>query len=363
MSARAGRGCPSFEGRARLREELTSPQLSICIATLNRAAELARMLDSIVSQATDAVEIAIVDGASRDATPQVVAEIQGRFPHVRYLRLPEKGGVDRDYDRSVELATGAYCWLLSDDDILKPGAIAAVLEATRGGYDLVVVNAEGRSADLERVIDDRRLQVQADRVWTPAEQEGFFAATAGYLSFIGGVVIRRDLWLSRERERFFGSAFVHIGVIFQSPLPGDIRVLAHPWIALKLGSAEWSARAFEIWMFKWPGLIWSFERFSPAARAAVTRPEPWRRPSALLRYRARAAYGAAHYAQLLAPRLDSALARGLAWGVAHVPLWVANLVGLAFYTIVRPSEVELLDLRTSPAYYRRLFRRRAPGAA
>src|SRR5262245_32717217 len=97
-------------------------RLSICIATMNRAEELARMLESIERQATDAVEISIVDGASRDDTPRVVAALQERFPRVRYLRLEEKGGVDRDYDRSVAQATGEYCWLLSDDDILKPGA-------------------------------------------------------------------------------------------------------------------------------------------------------------------------------------------------------------------------------------------------
>lgn len=339
------------------------PRLSICIATLNRAPELACMLESIVSQATDDVEIVVVDGASRDATPQVVAEVQGRFPHVRYLRLAERGGVDRDYDRTVELASGAYCWLLSDDDVLKPGAVAAVLDATRSEHDLIVVNAEGRNADLSKVLVAPRLEVTADRVWAPEEQERFFAETAGYLSFIGGVVIRRELWLARERERYFGTVFVHVGVIFQSPLPGTILVLAHPWIAQRLGSAEWSARAFEIWMFKWPNLIWSFARFSEAARAAVTRAEPWRRPTALLRYRARAAYGAVLYAQLLQPRLTSPTARALAWGVAHVPLWIANLIGLFFYSVVRPSEAERIDLRASPAYYRRLLRPPGPGTA
>jgi glycosyltransferase involved in cell wall biosynthesis len=332
-----------------------TPSLSLCIATLNRAPLLARMLDSIAVQAGEEVEIAVVDGASTDGTPQVVAEVQRRFPRLRYLRLAEKGGVDRDYDRAVELARGRYCWLLSDDDVLKPGAVAAVLAATRSHYDLVVVNAEGRNADLTRVIDDRRLHVSADRVWRPAEQERFFAETAYYLSFIGGVVVRREVWLARDRQSYFGTAFVHIGVLFQRPLDGDVLVLAEPWIALRLGAAEWSSRAFEIWMFKWPRLVWSFAQFSEAARAAVARREPWRRPTALLRFRARGAYTEADYRQFLAGRLESPLARALALAVARVPLWLANVIGLAFYSVVRPSEVERLDLRTSPAYFRRAF--------
>ena len=93
-------------------------RLSVCIATLNRAPLLERMLDSIVSQAGEEVEVVVVDGASTDDTPRVVADVQRRFPRLRCLRLAEKGGVDRDYDRTVELASGEYCWLLSDDDIL-----------------------------------------------------------------------------------------------------------------------------------------------------------------------------------------------------------------------------------------------------
>src|SRR5262249_57418214 len=47
-----------------------------------------------------------------------------------------------------------------------------------------------------------------------------------YVSFIGCVVIKRDLWLNREKDRHIGSEFIHVGVIFQAPLPRGPRVLA-----------------------------------------------------------------------------------------------------------------------------------------
>ena len=79
-------------------------RLSICIATLNRGAFIGETLESIIRQATDEVEIVVVDGASTDNTEEVVRGFQQRWPRLNYLRLPEKGGVDRDYDRAVALA-------------------------------------------------------------------------------------------------------------------------------------------------------------------------------------------------------------------------------------------------------------------
>src|SRR6185503_6310209 len=108
-------------------------------------------------------------------------------------------GVDQDFDKAVGYARGEYCWLLSDDDELAPGAIATVLAALADGPELVVVNAEVRDRDLARVVKRSQLALEEDRSFGADEAEQLFAATAGYLSFIGGVVVRRAAWQARQR--------------------------------------------------------------------------------------------------------------------------------------------------------------------
>lgn len=332
-------------------------RLSICIATFNRARFIGATLESIISQATEEVEIVIVDGASADDTEQVVGKYTQRFPRLRYFRQDSNMGVDRDFARSVELAIGEYCWLMSDDDLLKPGAIRPVLKEASRNYGLIIVNSEVRNTDLSEVIEENRLHRTDNRIYKPGEGQIFFSEVANYLSFIGCVVIKRDLWNAREKERFFGTAFIHVGVIFQTPLSEDIMVIADPLITIRYGNALWSARGFEIWMFQWPDLIWSFPDYSEWAKRRVCPREPWRSLKELLVCRAKGIFSIKEYRRLLEPRTVSRWSRFLSLLIAVIPGCLANLFGVIYFSIFyNDPRFPIEDLANSRFYFLSYFR-------
>ncbi len=331
---------------------MTTPKLSICIATLNRAAFLGETLDSIIAQATDEVEIIVVDGASTDNTEELVRGYQQRFPRLNYLRLEAKGGVDKDYCRTVELAQGEYCWLMSDDDLLKPGAIQAILEATQRDYPLIIVNSEVRNINVSKLVVPARLPFITDQVYGPTDNQRLFIDTAYYISFIGCVVVRRQLWNERQKEQYIGTEFVHIGVIFQSPFNGDVLVIARPWITIRYGNASWSSRYFSIWMFKFPQLIWSFADYSEAAKQQAYPREPWRKMKILLVNRATGVYTPKEYSDLVKPRLKASAERLGAWVIAYTPACLINLVVLVYFILFKPQfRLALEDFRNSRFYF------------
>lgn len=276
---------------------MTNPCLSICIATYNRAGYIGETLDSIIPQLDDDVELLVVDGASTDNTEDVLRRYINADPRIRYVRLPVKGGVDKDYDKSVELAHAEFCWLFTDDDLLRPGAVAAVKAAIKEGHDLVVVNAEMRNRELSFILKRQRIIIQKDKVYAPNNMEGIFIDALNHLSFIGAVVIRRSVWLSRERESYFGTEFVHVGVIFQKSLSGPALIIAEPYIIIRLGTQQWLPHRFDIFMFKWPKLVWSFNHISKEAKLSVTCRKPWRNFMTLIIQRSVNAYNIQSYCQ------------------------------------------------------------------
>jgi glycosyltransferase involved in cell wall biosynthesis len=326
--------------------------LSLCIATYNRADFIVETLDSIIPQLTGEVEVLVVDGASTDDTEEVMHDYLQRCERIRYVRLPIKGGVDNDYNQAVEYARGEYCWLFTDDDIAKPGAIQAVLNQIKQGYDLIIVNAEVRNSDLSALLEDKRLPILKDRTYFPNDFEKFFIDNGNYMSFIGCVVIKRNIWQEREREKYYGSEFIHLGVIFQKNFESAISVISTPYISIRLGNAQWTTRAFEIWILKWPKLIWSFEFLTDTAKTIVSPREPWRKLTTLTHLRAQGNFGLEEYCRFVRPRISSLGERAIIRTIAFIPGCLLNLLAIIYYSFKsRHGKIVFFVLKQSKFYY------------
>ncbi len=172
------------------------------------------------------------------------------------------------------------------------------------------------------------------------------ADAGNYLSFIGGVVIRRDLWNVREKAKYFGTEFIHLGVIFQSPLPGEALVIARPWIVIRYGNALWTAKSFQIWMFKFPQLIWSFPDCADWAKQRVEHREPWKRWERLLQARALGQFSVKEFDAWLAPHLKPSPRKLLTRAIACLPVRPLNWLARVFVRHIarKDPSITLFDL-------------------
>lgn len=336
-----------------------TPRLSVCIATLNRAEFIGETLESIGVQLREGIEIVVVDGASKDDTEKVVRDMQARFPAIRYVRLERNNGVDRDFNTAVELAAGEYCWLMSDDDLAKPGAIDAIMRAIDQGCSLAILNTELVSFDLATMIDPDRLRFGSDRTYRADEFDRLFEETSAFLTYIGAVVIKRELWLARNREAYFGSYFIHVGVIFQAPLPGPAIAFAKPLISVRFGNTQWRPREFQIRMVCWTELIQSLTKVTPQVRDRCYPREPWTSIKSLFFYRAKGTYSLTEYQRWVRPRVSAPWDIVKAWAIAVFPGVLANLIGLAYCSrSYRDADIHFLDMKASRFYLPYLLKRR-----
>lgn len=107
-------------------------RLSVCIPAFNRAAELRELLDSIAAQAYPHYEVVICEDASpqRAQIREVVEHYQGVLPgRIRYFENAENLGYDANFRELIRRATGDYCFIMGNDDLVAPGAFVTVADA------------------------------------------------------------------------------------------------------------------------------------------------------------------------------------------------------------------------------------------
>lgn len=90
-----------------------NPKISIIIATLNCERTLKKCLDSIVEQTYPNKEIIILDGISRDTTPQIAQEYA---KEIAYFESSPDTGIYHAWNKALAHVTGDWVLFMGADD-------------------------------------------------------------------------------------------------------------------------------------------------------------------------------------------------------------------------------------------------------
>ncbi len=105
-----------------------APTLSYCVVNTNGRDYLLACLEAIKRTHPEGVEreVLVLDNASNDGSAEAVRSHDSGVQLIERERRTGKGENDSTLMRE---ATGKYCLLLNEDSELRPGAVAALLEA------------------------------------------------------------------------------------------------------------------------------------------------------------------------------------------------------------------------------------------
>lgn len=124
----------------------TLPPLSLVMPIFNAGAYLERTLRSLALNNLDGVEIIVMDGASTDATPEILAHYGALFDIV--VSEPDRGQSEA-LNKGFARAGGDVFGWLNGDDLLLPNTLNAVRAAFRDDPDAVVIVGDAAMADLD----------------------------------------------------------------------------------------------------------------------------------------------------------------------------------------------------------------------
>ena len=101
--------------------------MTVVTVARNAAGTICDTIDSVLAQTYPAIEHWVIDGASTDGTPQLLASYGARLPY--WTSEPDAGIADA-FNKGVRRATGDYLHFLSADDAYaSPTAVAEVMAA------------------------------------------------------------------------------------------------------------------------------------------------------------------------------------------------------------------------------------------
>ena len=232
------------------------PRISICIATLNRPIEVIEVIEAVAKfEHNSKFEIIMVDSsdAKNIELEEKIHDLGGK-----YIWTGIACGIDQDFDLAVRNSSGDYCWLVADDDRPVAESAIRILHAIASSPELVLINASVHNLDYTRMLSGTLIPDGAGESQILNADISALSAMSALLTYIGSIVIRRDLWLNSRPERFFGTEFVHVGVILSALPIKQIQVIRDPLVQIRYGQAHWKMRYAQIWWKNWERLILSF---------------------------------------------------------------------------------------------------------
>jgi glycosyltransferase involved in cell wall biosynthesis len=206
----------SNNGNGTLKEISSEILISICVPTYNGLPHLARLIDALRCSTSTHFEIVISDDCSSDGTWQYLTDISQQDPRLKCFRNAANLGMDRNFARSVELASGDYVWLCGQDDLIHPEGIDSVIERITEIPQLDFIY-------LNHIKVKEHAQVTADSAsFLPSHHYGhgldaFLTAHDHQLpTFLPEYIIRRTLWNQSNAAQYFGTNYCQVGVFLDS---------------------------------------------------------------------------------------------------------------------------------------------------
>ncbi len=121
-------------------ERIAPVRVSVLLTTYNGADFLRETLDSVLAQRFSDFEIVVVDDASTDATPDVLAACTD--PRLLALRSPRRLGVAEARNFGFSHCRGAYIAAQDHDDLSRPERLAIQSDYLDSNPDVVLVASE-----------------------------------------------------------------------------------------------------------------------------------------------------------------------------------------------------------------------------
>lgn len=127
---------------------MSKPIVSVVLPTHNGARYLAKSIESVIAQTFHSWELIIVDDASSDATPEIVARFCNDDSRIKSIRHETNRRLPGALNTGFAAAIGEFLTWTSDDNLYRREALAEMALVLDGKPEIGLVYADCTEIDL-----------------------------------------------------------------------------------------------------------------------------------------------------------------------------------------------------------------------
>ncbi len=185
--------------------------ISICIHHYNRSRYLLSVLESIRTQDYPEVEVIVSDDCSTDdsgeAIPAYLAEVQDSTQvRFKYIRQPKNLGYDGNLRAALGAGEGEYLFVLGNDDALPAKDTVSRL----AGVLTQLNRPDVAFTNFHLCESPHEVQRRAKTTAVLGSGPEVALKTFRCFSFVGGLVMKREIFAKHNVSKYDGSVYVQI---------------------------------------------------------------------------------------------------------------------------------------------------------
>ena len=141
------------------------PLVSIVLPTFNGSRYLGESVRSCIAQTYPNWELILVDDASTDSTPRLIAEFVAQDARIRSLRNDPNRRLPASLNRGFKESRGEYLTWTSDDNYYAPEALSKMVSVLQKNPTTDFVYADYQTIDDDGKITGKKSVLEIEELW------------------------------------------------------------------------------------------------------------------------------------------------------------------------------------------------------
>lgn len=230
--------------------------LSVCLSTYNRAEMLERCFKNLIPQLKKYdIPLYISDNGSKDNTIDIILRFSKTYKNLFFVKN-ETNIADANLARILKMSKSKFTWLFGDNYRIIDGAVDDIIEKLNH-FDcvLLVMNTCEKKGFNGKKFKKRVTDKAQSLLFTDPNK--LLCDLGWHMTMISSLVWSSELIKEGNYEKYVGTSFPHLGVIFEylSRKGGSVYWLADPLVYSAKVKSSWESSVFGVFAKNWFELI------------------------------------------------------------------------------------------------------------